>query len=97
MTIDTKTVTKIAKLAHIEVGEAEKEHLSNELSKLFSWIEQLNEVNTENVPALASVSDTALPWRKDKITDGNCRDAILANAPMSEYGCFVVPKVINEE
>ena len=97
MSIDAKTVTKIAKLAHIEVNDYEKEHLSEELSKLFSWIEQLNEVNTDNVPALASVSDTTLPWRKDEVTDGNCRDAIIANAPATEYGCFVVPKVINEE
>jgi aspartyl-tRNA(Asn)/glutamyl-tRNA(Gln) amidotransferase subunit C len=95
--IDTKTVAKIAKLAHIEVSEKEKEHLSKELSGILTWIEQLNEVNTENVPLLASVSDTALPWRKDEVTDGHKRDAILINAPQSEYGCFVVPKVISDE
>ena len=37
------------------------------------------------------------PLPKDTITDGNKRDAILANAPKSEYGCFVVPKVIDHE
>ena len=92
--LDTKTITKIARLAHIEVSDAEKEHYVKELSGIFTWIEQLNEVNTNNVPPLASVSDTALPWREDKITDGHKRDAILANAPSSDYGCFVVPKVI---
>lgn len=95
--IDTKTVAKIAKLAHIEVSETEKEHLSKELSGILTWIEQLNEVNTENVPLLASVSDTALPWRKDEVTDGHKRDAVLANAPQSEFDCFVVPKVISDE
>ena len=97
MAIDKKTVAKIAKLSHIALSEAEKESFSSELSGILTWIEQLNEVNTGNVPMLASVSDTSLPWRKDEITDGHCRDAILANAPASEYGCFVVPKVISDE
>lgn len=97
MSIDVKTVTKIAKLAHIEVSDAEKQHIATELSGILKWIEQLNEVKTDDVPPLASVSDTALPWRKDEITDGHKRDAIIANAPASEYGCFVVPKVISDE
>jgi aspartyl-tRNA(Asn)/glutamyl-tRNA(Gln) amidotransferase subunit C len=97
MTIDIKTITKIAKLAHIEVQEADKPALANELSHIFGWIEQLSEVNTDNIPQLLSVSDIALPWRKDEISDGNIRDAILFNAPQKEYGCFVVPKVISDE
>lgn len=97
MSIDVKTVTKIAKLAHIEVSDAEKPGLAAELSGILTWIEQLGKVKTDDVPPLASVSDTALPWRKDEITDGHKRDAIIANAPASEYGCFVVPKVISDE
>jgi aspartyl-tRNA(Asn)/glutamyl-tRNA(Gln) amidotransferase subunit C len=94
MSLDKSAVEKIARLAHIEISDAEKELYVQELSGIFKWIEQLGEVNTDNVPQLTSVSDTSLPWRKDEITDGNKRDAILANAPGSEYGCFVVPKVI---
>ena len=94
MTISTKDVTKIARLARIEVAEAEKEQLAKEINAILTWIDQLNEVNTDSVEPLASVSDTTLPWREDKVTDGHKRDAILANAPMSDYGCFVVPKVI---
>lgn len=96
MTIDTAAVTKIARLAAIEVTEAEKEPLARELSGILKWIEQLSEVDTENVPQLASVSETTLPLRKDEVTDGHNCEAVLANAPApgSEYGCFVVPKVI---
>ncbi len=97
MSLDKAAITKIAKLAHIEVTEAEKDTFVTELSGIFKWIEQLNELKTDDVPMLASVSDTALPWRKDEITDGHKRDAILANAPASDYGCFVVPKVIDHE
>ncbi len=94
MSITAKDVTKIARLARIEVTQAEKEPLAKEINGILNWIEQLGEVNTDNVEPLASVSDTALPWREDKVTDGHKRDAILANAPASDYGCFVVPKVI---
>jgi len=94
MTIDTATVTKIARLASIEIAANEKEHYARELNGILQWIEQLKEVDTEGVPQLASVSDTTLPRRKDEVTDGHMRDAVLANAPASDYGCFVVPKVI---
>ena len=94
MTIDTAAVTKIARLASIEVADAEKEHFARELSGILRWIEQLSEVNTDDAPQLASVSETTLPLRKDEITDGHKREAVLANAPASEYGCFLVPKVI---
>jgi len=94
MSIDAATVTKIARLASIDVPEGEKEHFAKELSGILQWIEQLSEVNTDNVPQLSSVSDTTLPQRKDEVTDGHIREDVLANAPMSDYGCFVVPKVI---
>lgn len=94
MSLDQAAVTKIARLARIRVGDAEKELLGSELSRILTWIEQLQEVNTDNVPLLASVCHESLPWREDKVTDGHKRDDILANAPASDYGCFVVPKVI---
>lgn len=94
MTIDSAAVTKIARLASIEVTDAQKEHYARELGGIMKWIEQLSEVNTDNVPQLTSVSQTTLPLREDVVTDGHKRDAVLANAPMSEHGCFVVPKVI---
>jgi aspartyl-tRNA(Asn)/glutamyl-tRNA(Gln) amidotransferase subunit C len=93
MSLTKNDVTKIARLARISVSDAEKEHYAREISGILTWVEQLNEINTENVLALASVSNTALPWREDKVTDGNYQESIVKNAP-NEHGCFVVPKVI---
>ena len=59
-----------------------------------SWIEELNEVNTDNVEPLISVNDTTLRLRDDEITDGGCQEAVLANAPDKEYDYFAVPKVV---
>jgi len=92
--LDKNAVAKIARLARIEITEAEKEDFAVKISGVLQWMEQLNEVNTDNVPQLASVAAVTLPWRDDKVTDGNQQEAVLKNAPQSDYGCFVVPKVM---
>lgn len=92
--LSEKDVIKIAKLARIAVTPEEVKTYTDELSKILGFVEILAEVNTDNVPQMTSVADMALPLREDKVTDGNYRDAILANAPASEYGCFMVPKVV---
>lgn len=94
MSLTTQDVTKIARLARIAVTEDEKAHYAAEISGILKWVEQLQEVNTENVPQMVSVADMRLPWRKDKVTDGNQQEAVIANAPQADYGCFAVPKVI---
>jgi len=93
MIVDKQAVAKIARLARIDVTEADKDHFSKEISGILQWVEQLNEVNTDNVPQLTSVSAVTLPRRKDVVTDGNQQEAVLKNA-VNEHGCFVVPKVI---
>jgi len=94
MLLDKQAVAKIARLARIEVTDADKEHYAKEISGILQWMEQLNEVNTDGVSMLTSVSAVKLPWRKDVVTDGNQAEAVVKNAPSSDYGCFVVPKVM---
>lgn len=94
MTIDVATVAKIAKLARIALSDADKQHYANEINGIMGWIEQLAEVNTDGVEPLMSVSHATLPQREDVVNKPNTPEELLANAPKSEYGCFVVPKVI---
>ena len=94
MALDIAAVAKIARLARIEVSESDKQHVAQEISGILQWVEQLNEVNTDGVPQMTSVSAVKLPWRKDEVTDGNQTEAVVKNAPQSDYGCFVVPKVM---
>jgi aspartyl-tRNA(Asn)/glutamyl-tRNA(Gln) amidotransferase subunit C len=92
--LDKATVAHIATLARIKLPEAEQENLANELSHILHWIEQLDEVDTNGVEPMASVADLRLPMRDDVVTDGDCRDKILANAPAASNGFFTVPKVV---
>jgi aspartyl-tRNA(Asn)/glutamyl-tRNA(Gln) amidotransferase subunit C len=94
MALDKSAVAHIAALARIRLAESELEPLAGELSHILTWIEQLNEVDTEGVPPMASSAATGLPMREDRVTDGNRRDDILGNAPREARGFFAVPKVV---
>ena len=94
MSVDTKQVRHIAKLARIAMSDAEVEAMVPELNNILSWVEQLSEVNTNGVEPLTAVIDSKLRLRDDAVTAGNQRDDILANAPEAQHGFFAVPKVI---
>ncbi len=94
MSIDKATVAKIARLARIHIPEDKREALAGELSNILGWVEQLGEVDTDNVAPMTSVVEVRLPERDDVITDGDCRDDVLANAPETDAGFYVVPKVV---
>jgi aspartyl-tRNA(Asn)/glutamyl-tRNA(Gln) amidotransferase subunit C len=99
MALDRATVAHIAALARIRLAETDLEPLANELSQILNWVEQLNEVDTSAVAPMASVAASGLPMREDRVSDGNCREAILGNAPRTapsggKAGFFAVPKVV---
>ena len=94
MALDDATVRNIAKLARIKVQDAEVADLALELSNILDWIEQLNEVDTDNVMPMTSVTDMVMPKRADEITDGDCSSKVLGNAPNTEGAFFTVPKVV---
>ena len=94
MALDKATVARIATLARIKLPEAEQEHLAGELSHILTWIEQLNEVDTEGVAPMASTEAVTLPMREDVVTDGGDPARVLANAPKADRGFFVAPKVV---
>ena len=55
--------------------------MAGELNGIFQWVEMLNEVNVEGVPAMTSVVAQKLKWRADEVTDGGDADALMRNAP----------------
>lgn len=94
MSVDEKTVRHIAKLARIAVSDAEVAALAPELSNILGWIEQLAEVDVAGVEPMTAVIPNHLRLREDIVTEGDIREAVLANAPLAEHGFFAVPKVI---
>lgn len=94
MTVDNETVRRIARLARIAVKDEELPPLAGELNAILGWVEQLNEVDVTQVPPMTSAVETTLKQREDDVTAGHIPDDVLKNAPESELGFFVVPKVV---
>lgn len=98
MSVDTETVRKVARLARIAEPEERLAPLADEINAILGWIEQLNEVDVDNVDAMASTVEVSLPLRDDVLasgpTGGGQAENIVANAPSSEENFFVVPKVV---
>lgn len=94
MAIDKETVKRVAFLSRLRIEDDKVEATEKEFNKILGWIEQLNEVDTDSVEPLVSVNESNLTCRKDVVNDGEKSKEILANAPMQEFGYFVVPKVV---
>jgi len=94
MSLDKETVRKIAFLARIDVPNDQLAPLASELSGILDWIEQLGEVDTTTVEPMTSVAEMTLPWRDDAVTDGGYPERVTANAPDSQDGFYLVPKVV---
>ena len=95
MAVDKDTVAGIAKLARIKVDDAQQEALTEELSNILGWIDELGELDTEGVQPMTSVVEVQHSLRKDAVHDGDRQDDILKNAPESKHGYFVVPRVVD--
>ena len=94
MKIDKNTINKIARLSRIKLDDKESEDYIKDLNSILDWVEQLNEVNTENVEPLSNISSSTLPKREDISKDVNSSEEILENAPDKLEGFFAVPKVV---
>jgi aspartyl-tRNA(Asn)/glutamyl-tRNA(Gln) amidotransferase subunit C len=94
MSVDQNTVRRIARLARIAVTDDEVPHLQGELNAILAFVEQLNEVDVEGVEPMTSVTPMTMKKRQDGVTDGECADKVLRNAPAREDSFFVVPKVV---
>ena len=94
MAIDNNMVKQVAFLARLKIEDSKLEETKEEFNQILSFIEQLDEVDTQNIEPLVSVHEGLVPLREDKVTDGNIKEAVLKNAPMQEFGYFAVPKVV---
>ncbi|MEE2698642.1 MAG: Asp-tRNA(Asn)/Glu-tRNA(Gln) amidotransferase subunit GatC [Pseudomonadota bacterium] len=102
MTLDKKIVKNIAFLARIKVPDDSLDQISEELSDIIGWVEQLDEVVTDGVNPMTSVTELTWPRRKDLVNDGDCPEDILFNSTEpnwisddpSKGGFFTVPKVV---
>jgi aspartyl-tRNA(Asn)/glutamyl-tRNA(Gln) amidotransferase subunit C len=92
--IDEAAVKRIAHLSRLKITAHEVQSLKQELNGILSWVEELKAIPTEGIEPMTSTEASTLIMRRDEATDGGCAPDILKNAPKSDGGFFVVPKVI---
>ena len=94
MSIDKDKIKHVSKLARISVDEKKIDGLTNDLTSIFKFIEQLNELDTKKIEPLSSILNEPLRAREDEINDGKIKDQVLENSPKKNEEFFIVPKVV---
>ena len=94
MKIDQESLRKIAHLARLEVKPEEELALLESMDNVLSWMDQLNEINTEGVEPLIHMMDEVNNWREDVSANNLSRSEALANAPSQDGVYIKVPKVL---
>ena len=94
MQLDKETLSKIAHLARLEFNEGESETMLKDMSNILSFVEKLNEVNTDGVEPLTTMSHELNALREDKTGPHIEKAKALQSAPQKDETYFRVPKVL---
>ncbi|MBX2900543.1 MAG: Asp-tRNA(Asn)/Glu-tRNA(Gln) amidotransferase subunit GatC [Cyclobacteriaceae bacterium] len=94
MQLDQQTLKKIAHLARLEFNESETDAMLKDMSAILSFVEKLNEVNTDGVEPLTTMSHELNALREDVTGTHLSRSNALAAAPKKDATYFRVPKVL---
>jgi len=93
-TIDRTLILHVAKLANVSLSDPEVDRFASDLGRIVGYIEQLDSLDTRDVPPTANVSVDRAPGRRDEIAPSLDRDEVLAQAPEVESDGFAVPAFV---
>lgn len=96
MEVNDLLVEKLATLARLRFDEQEKLEIKADLQQMISFVEKLQELNTEGVEPLLHMSSHVNTLREDVVRGSIPRHEALKNAPDSDGIFFKVPKVIKK-
>ncbi len=94
MALNQQTIQNLSWLARLKLPAEREDKILNDLQSILDWVEQLKQVDVEGVEPLVSVTQGIAPMREDVVTEGGQQSDLMANAPESVQGFYVVPKVV---
>ena len=94
--IDINTVDQIAHLARLEFDAQAKEEIANDMNRMLSFVDKLNELNTDNVEPLIYMTQEQNILRPDVPEKTISQKEALKNAPKKDSDYFKAPKVIDQ-
>ena len=95
MTLTVKEVKNIAHLARLGFSDEEIEGFTGNLSSIIDLVNQLDEAETKDVVPMAHPLHMNQPMRQDTVTESDQRDRYQENAPRTEAGLYLVPRVLD--
>ena len=87
-------IRHVARLARLELSDAEAERLGAQLGQILDYVAQLDALDPAAVPPTTHVLPVATPWRDDVVTARLDRAEALAAAPEHDGQAFTVPRVV---
>jgi aspartyl-tRNA(Asn)/glutamyl-tRNA(Gln) amidotransferase subunit C len=94
--IDRQQVRKVAKLARLDLTEAEIEEFTGQLGAILEYVEKMNELDTAAVEPLAHCLPIHSVFRADEVRESLGTERTLANAPQRDGSFFKVPKILED-
>ena len=94
--ITIEDVRKVAKLARLELPDAQLESYTDQLEKILGYVEQLQSIDTENIPPTSRAVEVVNVLREDLVENTSIREDLLNLAPQREDNFFRVPKILSD-
>lgn len=94
MQISNELIAYLETLGRIELSDEEKTNAKKHLQDILSFMNTLNEVDTNNIEPLSHSFPVFNVFHDDVVENGNNREKILSNAPAQKDGCFKVFKTV---
>ena len=92
--IDDETIENVCILAKLSLGEEAKAKAKQDMQKMLVYVEKLDVLDTDGVEPLSHIFGDENVFRDDVVTNGDNKEAMLANAPKEKEGQYQVPKTI---
>lgn len=92
--IDDETIENVCILAKLSLSEDAKKTAMDDMQKMLDYVDKLNELDTEGVEPLTHIFGDENVFREDEVTNGDEKEAMLANAPKAKEWQYQVPKTI---
>ena len=92
--IDDETIENVCILAKLSLCDEAKEKAKEDMQKMLDYVEKLDELDTDGVEPLSHIFGDQNVFREDVVTNGDNKEAMLANAPKAKEGQYQVPKTI---
>ena len=87
-------IEKVARLARIEISREEMEVFGRQLDQILTYMEQLNQLDTEGVEPTSHAIPFYNAFREDQAEPSFPREDVLGIAPEEEMKHFKVPRII---